>query len=165
MFVCWYVMCVSVLIQRGVPLPGVPFDEKRGVVPSVQGRVVNVTSQSVRVIQGLYVTGWLKRGATGVIGTNKDDAEETITSLLEDLNAGRLSPLSTSSAFSPTSSSPYSSPRENLRELLRSRGVRIVSFEEWKVIEHAEQRRGLALQKPAEKFTDVMEMLAVLDSS
>jgi NADPH-dependent glutamate synthase beta subunit-like oxidoreductase len=125
----------------------------------VQGRVVNVTSQSVHAIQGLYVTGWLKRGATGVIGTNKDDAEETITSLLEDLNTGRLSSLSSSS-----SSLSVSSPRENLRELLHSRGVRIVSFEEWKVIEHAEKKRGLVLQKPAEKFTDVMEMLAALDS-
>jgi NADPH-dependent glutamate synthase beta subunit-like oxidoreductase len=138
----------------GVPLPGVPFDEKRGVVPHVQGRVVTVTPQSQHFIPGLYVTGWLKRGATGVIGTNKDDAEETIASLLEDMNKGKLlRPLS-----------PFSA-RENLRELLRSRGVRTVSFEEWKLIERAEKMRGLALQKPAEKFIDVNEMLAVLESS
>src|SRR5207237_2659346 len=67
---------------KGVPLPGVPFDERRGVIPNDRGRV----GGSERT----YAAGWIKRGPSGVIGTNKKDATETVELLLEDARAGLL---------------------------------------------------------------------------
>ena len=67
----------------GLPLAGVPFDAKRGVIPNVNGRVVESLG-STTVLDGLYVTGWIKRGPQGVIGTNKSDSSETITHLIAD---------------------------------------------------------------------------------
>jgi ferredoxin--NADP+ reductase len=71
---------------RGVEVPGLPFDPVRGVIPNEQGRVV----ASAGPIPGLYVTGWIKRGPSGFIGTNKSDSAETVARLREDLEAGRL---------------------------------------------------------------------------
>ncbi len=71
---------------RGIELPGVPFDVQRGVVPNDQGRVLGPNGP----IRGLYTSGWIKRGPSGIIGTNKKDAVETIKALLEDLDAGHL---------------------------------------------------------------------------
>src|SRR5262249_50102571 len=66
---------------RGVPNPGLPFDESRGTVPHASGRVVD----AAKTLEGLYVTGWLKRGPTGIIGTNRADSVETVQSLLAEL--------------------------------------------------------------------------------
>ena len=129
---------------RGAPLPGIPFDENRGIVPNRGGRVVDGEA----VVPGLYVSGWIKRGPSGVIGTNKPDSYETVQALLEDLD--RLTPC----------------PRPDsgaVRELLAGRGVRVVSFEDWRRIDAAEIERGRATGKPREKFATVAEMLAVLD--
>ena len=71
---------------RGLPLPGVPYDESTGRVPHAEGRVIRDGGFSV----GEYVTGWIKRGPTGVIGTNKSDAVETVTSLLADVHEGEV---------------------------------------------------------------------------
>lgn len=71
---------------RGVEVPGLPFDPVRGVIPNEHGRVVT----SAGPIPGLYVTGWIKRGPSGFIGTNKSDSAETVARLREDLEAGRL---------------------------------------------------------------------------
>ena len=71
---------------RGLPLPGVPFDESTGRVPHAEGRVIRDGGFS----PDEYVTGWIKRGPTGVIGTNKSDAVETVTSLLADLHDGAV---------------------------------------------------------------------------
>lgn len=71
---------------RGRPVPGLPFDAARGVIPHDEGRVVD----DGRRVQGMYVTGWIKRGPSGFIGTNKTDSGETVASLLADLEAGRL---------------------------------------------------------------------------
>ncbi|MCM6773676.1 FAD-dependent oxidoreductase [Nocardia sp. CDC159] len=73
---------------RGVALPDLPFDDKRGVIPNVDGRVVR--SAEGAVVPGTYVTGWIKRGPTGFIGTNKSCAQETVRQLVDDFNAGRL---------------------------------------------------------------------------
>ncbi len=70
---------------QSVPLAGVPFDERNAVVPNVAGRVLGPDGQH---LPGEYVAGWLKRGPTGVIGTNKSDAAETVRSLLADLAGG-----------------------------------------------------------------------------
>jgi ferredoxin--NADP+ reductase len=128
---------------HGKATPGVPFDERQGVIPSVKGRIV----QGTEALSGLYVSGWIKRGPTGVIGTNKPDSVETVASLLEDLP--RLAPC----------------PRPEtgaLLDLLGSRGVRVVSYEDWRRIDALEVERGKARGKPREKFTTVEEMLAVL---
>ncbi|MEU6560365.1 FAD-dependent oxidoreductase [Nocardia nova] len=73
---------------RGVAVPGVPFDEAAGVIPNTQGRVLDAAGGSV--VPGTYVTGWIKRGPTGFIGTNKSCAQETVRQLADDFNAGRL---------------------------------------------------------------------------
>ena len=90
---------------RGVELPGVPFDERSGTIPNDAGRVLDAGGSPA---PGTYVAGWIKRGPTGVIGTNKKDATETVELLLEDARAGRLptrtsrSPLSAASRSSRT---------------------------------------------------------------
>ncbi|RMI32903.1 FAD-dependent oxidoreductase [Nocardia stercoris] len=73
---------------RGVAVPGVPFDEQAGVIPNVEGRILDEVDGSV--VQGAYVTGWIKRGPTGFIGTNKSCAQQTVRQLVDDFNAGRL---------------------------------------------------------------------------
>ncbi|MGW5107350.1 FAD-dependent oxidoreductase [Nocardia sp. NPDC004123] len=73
---------------RGVALPGVPFDERAGVIPNLDGRVLEESGGSV--VPGAYVTGWIKRGPTGFIGTNKSCAQQTVRQLVDDFNAGRL---------------------------------------------------------------------------
>jgi ferredoxin--NADP+ reductase len=128
---------------RGVPIPGVPFDEGRGVIPNDAGRVIIGAAP----VPALYVAGWIKRGPSGVIGTNKPDSHETVASLLADV--ANLAP-----CITPDS--------EALKGLLAQRGIRAVSFAEWQRIDAAEIARGQAKGKPREKFARVEEMLAVL---
>src|SRR5205823_13823872 len=72
---------------RAVPLPDVPFDERHFVLPNERGRVLGPDGEA---LPGVYAVGWIKRGPTGILGTNKRDAEETIGCLVEDLRRGRL---------------------------------------------------------------------------
>jgi len=110
---------------RGVPLPGLPFDQRAGVVPHDRGRVL----EDGRPLPGQYVTGWIKRGPTGIIGTNKSDAHETVASLLEDLPG--LPP------------APERDP-DAIRDLLAGRGVTVVTWQDWESIERAEIALGQA---------------------
>ncbi|MBI3069209.1 MAG: FAD-dependent oxidoreductase [Betaproteobacteria bacterium] len=128
---------------RGAAIPGVPFDDHRGVIPHRDGRIVD----GQNVVFGLYVTGWIKRGPTGIIGTNRADSVATVTSLLSDL---------------PNLPAGANSGAEGLTALLQSRGVRVVSYADWQKIDAAEVRRGEAAGKPREKFTRVEEMLEVV---
>jgi len=83
---------------RGMALPGVPFDDAAGVIPNTEGRVLSAPGGAV--VPGTYVTGWIKRGPTGFIGTNKSCAQETVRHLAEDFNAGRLAePVSSAADF------------------------------------------------------------------
>lgn len=129
---------------RGIPMPGVPFDDKRGLIPNHEGRVVDGDS----VVPGLYVAGWIKRGPSGVIGTNKPDSHDTADRMLADL--ATLPPC------------PNRAP-EAVDALLRSRGLRYVSLADWQRIDAAEQARGAAAGKPRERFTRIDEMLTALD--
>ncbi len=124
---------------RGVRLPGVPFDDKRSVIPNDNGRVKGA--------DGMYCTGWIKRGASGLIGTNKADSQETVEQLVSD--RGELAP---------------ATQREDgmLAARLSERGVRVVTFEDWKTIDAAEVARGQAAGKPRDNFTTIEQMLAVL---
>ena len=130
---------------RGIELPGVPFEARRGVFPNEAGRIVAEGAP----VPGLYAAGWIKRGPSGVIGTNKPDSVETVRKLLEDLPA------------LPGCETPDTAP---LRELLAERNVRVVSYADWQRIDAAETARGKPRGKPREKFTTVAEMLAVLEA-
>jgi ferredoxin--NADP+ reductase len=131
---------------RGIPLPGVPFDDKAGVIPNLEGRVVRGGAP----VPGLYAVGWIKRGPSGVIGTNKPDAAETVKHLLAD--APHL----------PACEQPS---RAAVLDLLASRDVRVVSYAQWRAIDAAEVARGAPAGKPREKFVAVDDMLAAASHS
>jgi ferredoxin--NADP+ reductase len=128
---------------HGVPLPGVPFDERRGTVPHAEGRVM----ENGAVVPGLYVSGWIKRGPSGVIGTNKPDAAETVESILADAAAGTL----------PIPAAPDPAAVE---VLVRERQPAVVAFDDWLRIDAAETARGKACGRPRVKCTTVGEFLA-----
>jgi ferredoxin/flavodoxin---NADP+ reductase len=128
---------------RGVPLAGIPFDEKAAVIPNHEGRVM---SDGVPV-PGLYAAGWIKRGPSGIIGTNKPDSFETVKSLLSDV---------------PSLPRCIEPSRDALLAFLRERGARVVSYEDWRQIDAAEIERGKPAGKPREKFLSIEEMLSVL---
>lgn len=135
---------------RGVKLPDVPFYEKWGIIPNDKGRVLT-DLKGERVI-GNYVAGWIKRGPSGIIGTNRPDSVETIEALLEDMRAGLI--------YQPAE------PRaESLRQMLIARGVRFVTFGDWQLLDTLEQQRGQALSRPRVKFSTVEEMLEALEQA
>lgn len=131
----------------GVPLPGVPFDEKRGTIPNREGRVVSSTGE---LVDSLYVAGWIKRGPSGVIGTNKPDSAQTASHMLEDA-AGNTE--------------RRSSTRAAVDALLRQRGLTVTSYADWEKIDRLEQERGQKVGKIREKFLSNAEMLAALAQS
>jgi ferredoxin--NADP+ reductase len=118
---------------RGVPLADLPFDADRGTVPHVAGRVLRNGS----VAPGEYVAGWIKRGPTGVIGTNRPCAKETVASLLEDAPALALREV----------------PPDPLAAL-RSEGLRPVGWSDWQSIERAEAELGASLGRGVVKLPD-----------
>ena len=122
---------------RGVELPGVPFDERSGTIPNERGRVS----------PGVYVAGWIKRGPSGVIGTNKKDATETVELLLEDLRDG---PRKGRSA-------------EEIDALLLDRGVRLVLYPGWTTIDELERAAGEKLGRPRVKLCTWDELLEAAD--
>ena len=129
---------------RGIPIPGVPFQDSRGLIPNEAGRVL----EDGKVHPGLYAAGWIKRGPSGIIGTNKPDSLETAKKIIEDVP--HLLPCAV----------PDTHP---IRELLAHRGIRVVDIAGWRKIDAAEIERGKAYGKPRERFTAVREMLEVLD--
>ena len=126
---------------RGVPLPGLPFHESRGIIPNEGGRVVTDDGEAV---PGVYVAGWIKRGPSGVIGTNRKDATETIEFLLEDARAGLLS---------------RDSGAPELESLLLERGVHFVEYAAWEAIDRHEQSRGEPHGRPRVKLATWDELL------
>lgn len=122
---------------KGQPMPGLPFDDKRGVFPNELGRIA----------PGLYTAGWIKRGPSGIIGTNKPCSYETVAQLLSDVEGLAGCPV------------PHTAAVE---ELLKSRNVRVVTFTDWQKIDAAELAEGQATGRPREKFTRVEDMLAVV---
>ncbi len=132
---------------RGIPIPGVPFDEKSGHIPHAAGRVVSAPGQPP--LPGHYVVGWAKRGPSGLIGTNRADSVATVNSLLADFKAGAL-PASADSTLEAT-----------LR-LLADKKVRALSFVDWQMLDALEKANGTKAGKIREKFTRVEDMLAAL---
>jgi len=126
---------------RGVPLPGVPFEDGSGTMPNAGGRVLGADGEPV---PGVYCAGWIKRGPSGVIGTNKKDASETVELLLEDARAGLL----------PDASA------EDLELLLAGRGGAHVLYAGWEAIDADERGRGEPLGRPRVKLATWDELLA-----
>jgi ferredoxin--NADP+ reductase len=120
---------------QSVPLPGVPFDSRACVVPNALGRVVGADGAP---LPGEYVAGWLKRGPTGVIGTNKSDAAETVRSLLEDLVPGVDSTAVPRAGMLRYRDDAVASGESPLAPVLAERGITPVSYDEWLRIEQAE---------------------------
>jgi ferredoxin--NADP+ reductase len=129
----------------GTPIEGLPFDEHRGIVPNEAGRVEGDAGP----LTGVYVTGWIKRGPSGVIGTNKKDANETVSSLLEDLDAARL----------PTDVERPSA--EEVCERLRERIEHLVELHRWRTIDAHEQELGRPDGRPRVKLATREHLLGV----
>ncbi|MEW5850694.1 MAG: FAD-dependent oxidoreductase [Myxococcota bacterium] len=127
----------------GVPLPGVPFDAEKGNLPNAGGRIVD---EGGKHIPGLYVVGWAKRGPSGLIGTNRLDAIETVKLMLEDATGkqAEVSPHKTVKAA---------------EDFLRERQPHLVTFADWQRLDKIEVERGQPAGKIREKFTRVNEML------
>lgn len=128
---------------RGVPVDGLPFDRDNGVVPNERGRV---TGESGSPVAGAYVTGWIKRGPRGVIGTNRACAEDTVAALWQDFTEGSLA--------------RSVAGRDALRALLSERGANPVAWQGWKAIDEAERSRGAAMGRPRSKFVAVSDLLS-----
>jgi ferredoxin--NADP+ reductase len=129
---------------QAVPLPDVPFDERRFVLPNEEGRVLSV--ETGEPVPGVYAVGWIKRGPTGILGTNKRDAQETVRCLEEDLRAGVLP-----------------EPEEGIDELLAERAPHAVTAEGWRAIDELERERGRQQDRPRVKLSSRDELLAAAE--
>jgi ferredoxin--NADP+ reductase len=128
------------------PVPGLPFDEVGQRLPNRDGRVLDADGHAV---SGVYATGWVKRGPSGVIGTNKGCALRTVTALLQDFRAGKLA--------------APSGARMVLGRLLDARQPHRVDLDGWRAIDRVERERGLAAGRPRLKLTAVDDLLAVAE--
>jgi ferredoxin/flavodoxin---NADP+ reductase len=127
---------------RGRPLPDVPFDERRGLIRNDGGRVLD---EEGRPVPGEYAVGWIKRGPSGVIGTNKKDASDTVGRLLEDAEAGRLN-------------DPANPDADDIEEWLKSQVPGLVTWEGWQSIDRHETSAGEPHGRPRVKVVSVAEM-------
>jgi ferredoxin--NADP+ reductase len=128
---------------RGQPLDDVPFDHRRGLIRNVGGRVCD---EDERSHQGEYVVGWIKRGPTGVIGTNKKDATDTVTKIVEDAQAGTLN--------EPVDPSP-----DSAEQWIRSRVPSVVTWDGWTAIDEHEKRSGEPHSRPRVKLVRLEELI------
>jgi ferredoxin--NADP+ reductase len=128
----------------GLPLPGVPFDDKAGIIPNRDGRVTN--GPGGELLGGTYAVGWIRRGALGVIGTNKADAQAVSTLMIEDVPT--LTPAATELRS-----------HDAIDALVSSRGIRVTTYADWSVIDALEVDGGRVAGKVREKFASVDQMM------
>ncbi len=129
---------------RGIEMPGVPFHDSWGVFPNQNGRI----TENESIAPQMYAAGWIKRGPSGIIGTNRACAVETVKALIED---------------APNINTTESKAgREKVYAILDSRNVRHISYQDWKKIDQIEIERGEPKGKPREKITSVEEMLSLI---
>ena len=128
---------------RGCQISGLPWDAKNGVVPNVAGRVIDEDGATV---SGVYVTGWIKRGSRGVIGSNRTCAEESVAALLTDFDEGRLTRAVGS--------------RQDVVRVMADREVDPVTWEGWRAIDATERQHGATVSRPRVKLTDIDLILA-----
>lgn len=132
---------------RGVPVPGVPFDDRAGRIPTAAGRVLDPETR--QTVPGLYAAGWIKRGPTGVIGTNKPDAAETAECIVKDLESG--------AAPEPDV------PAASLDVLLAGRQPRVLTFADWRRLDAIEVERGTSAGRPRVKLITADEVARALE--
>jgi ferredoxin--NADP+ reductase len=130
---------------RGAPIPGVPFDAASSTIPNVEGRVLQAPGGAV--LPRIYAVGWIKRGPTGLIGSNRTDAKETSAHVIEDGKSLNL----------------QLQPADALTQKLHARGVRAVSYGDWQRIDGAEKALGQERGRVRVKLLTAREMLAVLE--
>ncbi len=133
---------------KGTPLADVPYDNRTGIIPNDGGRVKDPTSSAL--IPGEYVVGWAKRGPTGIIGTNRPDAAETVAAMLADL---------------PTITPAAEPDPAAIDALFTARNIPFVDNDDWRALDAIEIANGAALGKPRRKFTQVQEMLAAIQGA
>ncbi len=133
-------LVVRAVGYRGIPTPGLPFDERNGTIPHADGRIEGSRNE--------YVVGWIKRGPTGVIGTNKKDSQETVDTLVADLGGASLA------EFGEDHST-------ELVEWLLERQPKLVTDDHWKLIDEHERSSGEPHGRPRVKLTTVAELLRI----
>ena len=133
-------LVVRAVGYRGVPTPGLPFDERSGTIPHLEGRIAGSANE--------YVVGWIKRGPSGVIGSNKKDSADTVSTLLTDLEGRALSEFADGHS-------------DELVEWLLSRQPTLVTDDHWKLIDDHERSAGAPHGRPRVKLTSVAELLRV----
>jgi len=133
-------LVVRAVGYRGVPTPGLPFDDRSGTIPHSAGRIEGSRNE--------YVVGWIKRGPTGVIGSNKKDSQETVDTLLSDLAGADLADVD----------EDYS---EKLVEWLLERQPKLITDDHWKLIDEYERSAGQPHGRPRVKLTSVAELLRI----
>lgn len=133
-------LVVAAIGYRAEPIEGLPYDENKGIIPNDRGRIDH----------GMYAVGWIKRGPSGVISSSRPDAAQVIDHIAND--------------FSDLEGSESKIGRAGLEALLKDRGLRAVSFADWKALEDAEHARATH-PSPRQKFTDVDDMIEHLDRS
>ncbi|MCA9875883.1 MAG: pyridine nucleotide-disulfide oxidoreductase, partial [Anaerolineales bacterium] len=132
---------------RGVPIPGVPFYDSWGVILNREGRVLDAETQTPLI--GQYTGGWIKRGPSGVIGTNKPDALETVQNMLADVAAGRIL-------------QPEHPAAAAAAAFVAEKQPDYFSYDDWLKLDAIEVAKGKAQGRPRVKFTSVPEMLAAV---
>lgn len=132
---------------QGIPLPEVPFNNKWGTIHNEKGRVIDPETNAQ--VPGLYTTGWIKRGASGVIGTNKTDSAETVACIIEDVKNG-------------IALAPGNPGNGRVEELIKERQPHYVTYEDWLEIERMEVARGEECGRPRLKFTTIEEIFTAL---
>jgi ferredoxin--NADP+ reductase len=130
---------------KGLPLPNIPYHQESGTILNEAGRVVDESGDAVT---GLYTAGWIKRGPSGVIGTNKTCAKQTVDCMVEDLAAGNFN-------------EPEDPGIESVAALVAEREPEAISYQQWQTIDAEEVRKGEAQGRPRIKFTRVADMVSV----
>ncbi len=126
---------------RGVPFKGLPFDDRSGTIPNDKGQVIRMDGS---IIDNVFVTGWIKRGPSGVIGTNRSDSIETITTCLAQLQ-----------------NTSIEDPKD-IELILSEQNIQYLSYADWKIIDEYEVSQGEKVGKPREKLTSIEEILSIL---
>lgn len=130
---------------KGKPLPDIPYNENSGTIMNDSGRVIEADGTPVC---GLYTAGWIKRGPSGVIGTNKTCAQETVARMIEDIGIGKVN-------------IPEDPSIGGAEDLINGIDSAVVTYPEWQNIDRSELQRGEAQGRPRVKYTDIDEMISV----
>ena len=130
---------------KGKPLPDIPYNENSGTIMNESGRVIEADGTPVC---GLYTAGWIKRGPSGVIGTNKTCAQETVARMIEDIGMGKVN-------------IPEDPSIGGAEDLINGIDSAVVTYPEWQNIDRSELQRGEAQGRPRVKYTDIDEMISI----